>query len=122
MNAESFLVELSLEGDVVVATLTEVCEEQVDIELAEFELRHPITEVINRRNAGRPNWVQLFFDSTSQFLLQYDKVPIAVRAVLLKTKGYNKDRYYGLTQREIISFLKKLTKNNGKINYKIRRI
>ena len=121
MNEETFFVELSLEGDLVVATLTEVCEEQVDMELAEFELKHPICEVISRRDTGRKNLVQFFFTSTSDFVLQYDEVPIAAKSVLLKTKGRLFTQLYGLTERETLLFLKKLKINNEKINYTIRR-
>ena len=121
MNEETFFVELGLEGDLVVATLTEVCEEQVDMELAEFELKHPICEVISRRDTGRKNLVQLFFTSTSDFVLQYDEVPIAAKSVLLKTKGRLFTQLYGLTERETLLFLKKLKRNNEKVNYTIRR-
>lgn len=121
MNEETFFVELSLEGDQVIATLTEVCEEQVDMELAEFELKHPITEVINQCDAGRLNWVQLYFDSSSDFLLQYNEVPIAVKSVLLKRKSRQYSRLYGLTEKEIVLFLKKLKRNNAKTDYVIRR-
>lgn len=121
MNEETFFVELGLEGDLVVATLTEVCEEQVDMELAEFELKHHICEVISRRDTGRKNLVQLFFTSTSDFALQYDTVPIAVNSVLLKTKGRLVTQLYGLTERETLLFLKKLKRNNEKVNYTIRR-
>ena len=121
MNEETFFVELGLEGDLVVATLTEVCEEQVDMELAEFELKHPICEVISRRDTGRKNLVQLFFTSTSDFVLQYDEVPIAAKSVLLKTKGRLFTQLYGLTERETLLFLKKLKRNNEKVNYTSRR-
>lgn len=121
LNEETFFVELGLEGDLVVATLTEVCEEQVDMELAEFELKHPLCEVISRRDTGRKNLVQLFFTSTSDFVLQYDEVPIAAKSVLLKTKGRLFTQLYGLTERETLLFLKKLKRNNEKVNYTIRR-
>lgn len=121
MNEESYFVELSLEDDIVIATLTEVCEEQVDMELAEFELKHPITEAINRRDAGRPNWVQLYYTSSSDFFLQYNEVPIAVESVLLKTKSRLCRQLYGLTEREIVLFLKKLKRNNERTDYLIRK-